>query len=509
MKHIVFLLLLATLLGATGCTKLNEKYEANLTEDQVSSGSSSVTALLKNAYNSMRGPYQAPWGLWALQEFPSDEAIVPTRAGDWDDNGAWRALHLHKWNGDHERIRDVYRDLTGVAYAATDVLRFSPTPQQEAEARFIRAFANFSLVDAYDQVPYRDPGEKVTLPARVRKGTEVIDYIIIELNAIMPNLPAGTTANAFIANKNAAKVLLMKCYLNKGVYANRQSPAFAADDMAKVITLADEIIATNAYQLTNNYFDNFAPNNATLSLENIFTAQNIGGSDGSGGTKDMWVPTLHYNQSPAGYNGFSSLSDFYDKYEATDTRRGGSYPGVTNVSGIRVGFLVGQQYDQNNVALKDRKNNPLSFTREVSIIERGNNLEVTGIRVIKYPIDYNNATGVAENDWVYFRYSDVLLMKAEALLRSGGSAAVALTLANQVRLKRGASAWASVTLAQLLDERGREFFWEGHRRTDLVRFGKYLEPWQEKPTDDPKYLVFSIPNQQLGVNPNLTQNPGY
>jgi starch-binding outer membrane protein, SusD/RagB family len=60
----------------------------------------------------------------------------------------------------------------------------------------------------------------------------------------------------------------------------------------------------------------------------------------------------------------------------------------------------------------------------------------------------------------------------------------------------------------LLDERGREFFWEGVRRQDLIRFGKFLNPWQEKPTDDPKYLVFPIPSNQL-ANPNYTQNPGY
>jgi hypothetical protein len=151
----------------------------------------------------------------------------------------------------------------------------------------------------------------------------------------------------------------------------------------------------------------------------------------------------------------------------------------------------------------------LIFTPEVSIIERDpNHLEVAGIRVIKYPIDYaNNSSGLPDNDWVYYRYSDVLLMKAEAQLRTA-QVAPALALVNSLRTVRGASPYASLTLDNLLDERGREFFWEGVRRQDLIRFGKFLQPWQEKPTDDPKYLLFPIPDNQLG-NTNFTQNPGY
>jgi len=256
-----------------------------------------------------------------------------------------------------------------------------------------------------------------------------------------------------------------------------------------------------------HYFDNFAPSN-DASKENVFTGRNVGGSD-AGGLNAMWVAPLHYNQNPSGNNGFCTLSDFYNKFESVDSRRGAAYPGVTNVSGVRVGFLVGQQVNQNGVAIKDRRGNNLIFTPEVNIIERDKDrLEVAGIRVIKYPIDYtNSATGIPENDWVYYRYSDVLLMKAEALLRTQ-QPALALALVNQIRVVRKATVWTAVTLDQLLDERGREFFWEGVRRQDLIRFGKYLTPWQEKPTDDPKYLVFPIPSNQL-ANPNYTQNPGY
>jgi len=503
MKNRYIIAFTALALSISSCTKLDESLNGQIGNQGISSGN--VPALLNASYTAMRNPYQGPWGWWSLQEFPSDEAIVPTRAGDWDDNGAWRALHLHRWAADHSRISDTFRDINSVSYVATNVLQFNPTPVQAAQARFLRAFAQFSILDGWGQVPYREPGEDVTLPSKVRNADAEITYLISELTAIIPDLPVGPTYNA---NKDAAKVLLMKCYLNKGAFLNRTAPSFDAADMARVIALADEIIASGKYSLTPRYYDNFAPTNDQLSKENIFTAQNIGGSD-AGALKDIWVPGLHYNQNPSGYNGFATLSDFYAKFEAADTRIGGAYAGVTNVSGIKVGFLVGQQYDQTGALLKDRRGNNLIFTPEVSIIERDpNHLEVAGIRVVKYPIDYANlSTNLAENDWVYFRYADVLLMKAEAQLRTN-LAGPALTLVNSLRTMRGATPFASLNLDNLLDERGREFFWEGVRRQDLIRFNKFLQPWQEKPTDDPRYLVFPIPDNQLG-NPNFTQNTGY
>ena len=492
----------AATLALSGCTKLDENLNGQVNSGAL--GANDVPGLITASYTAMRGPYQAPWNWSALQEVTSDEAIVPTRAGDWDDNGAWRALHLHKWSSDDARISDVFRDLNSINYVSTNVLGFNPTPAQGATARFLRAFSQFSILDGWGQVPYREPGEGVTKPSKVRNASEQVNYLISELTAIIPLLPDGP---ANLANKNAARTLLMKVYLNKGAFLNRSAPTFDPADMAKVISLADEI-ATGGYTLTTNYFDNFAPTNDLLSKENIFTAQNLGGVTGSD-LDGMWKCTLHYNQNPNGYNGFATLSNFYNKFEASDLRRGGTYTGQSNVSGIRVGLLIGQQFDQKGTPLKDRKGNPLIFTPEVSIIERDpNHLEVAGIRVIKYPIDYaNTGSKKPDNDWVYYRYADVLLMKAEALLRTS-QAGAALTIVNSIRTFRGASAFASLNLDNLLDERGRELYWESFRRQDLIRFGKFLAAWQEKPASEAKYLLFPIPDNQLG-NPNLIQNPGF
>ena len=498
-----------SLSGLAGCTKLDETLNGQVAESQVSTGSSSsgnAAALLQATYDAMLGPFQDQARLWALQEHSSDECIGPTRAGDWDDNGVWRVLHRHQWDATHAFAADTYTDLGKVVFASTDLLRFNPTPQQAAEARFLRAYANYSILDCWDQVPYRvNTGDPREIPG-IRKGTEAADYILSELTAIMNDLP---TSAANKANKNAAKVLMMKVYLNKAVYANRQNPTFASADMNQVITLANDIMANGGYSLTTNFFDNFAPTNNVLSTENIWTAENVGGVK-SGNVRSRWFCTLHYNQNPSGWNGFTTLSDFYDKFDATDTRRGGDYAGVTDVSGLKVGLLLGQQYNQNGVALTDRTGAPLSFTREVKSVETGSNLERTGIRVVKYAPDYSSGDN-SNNDYVYFRLADVMLMKAEAILRGGtdpnGQTAVALVSA--VRTRAGVAAATSVTLDNLLDERGREFYWEGWRRQDMVRFGKFLGAWQEKDASDPKYLIYPIPARSLAANPNMVQNAGY
>ncbi|QHS61507.1 RagB/SusD family nutrient uptake outer membrane protein [Chitinophaga agri] len=510
-NKIFIILSLAFGYGLSSCS-LDERLGSTLTREQADS-LIQVPALLEGAYNGLQLAYQDQSNFWALQEMTSDEAVAPTRGGDWDDNGVWRALKLHNWTPDHTYITNTFSNILQLQFLATNVLSFEASPKQAAEARFLRAFAIFTIIDGWGQVPFRNPGDTLLNVPRVMSATEATDYVISELTEITNTLDEDVPA--YVANKNAARALLMKCYLNKGAFANRAAPTFDPADMQKVIELADAITASGKYSLTN-YFDNFAYNNHAISKENIFTQQNGPGistvRDGNA-VFCHWAPTLHYNQDPSGWNGYTTISDFYDKYEATDVRRGGSYPGVTDKTGLKVGFLVGQQVNVNGTPLKDRKGNPLIFTRELKLQETDpNTLEVTGIRVVKYPPDLTSAdtksSNNANNDYVFLRYADVLLMKAEALLRTN-RAADALPIVNSIRTHRKATAWTSVDLNKLIDERGRELYWEGWRREDLIRFGKFLEPWQLKPSDDPKNLLFPIPTSDLAVNKNLKQNDGY
>jgi hypothetical protein len=529
-----------------GCTNLKEKYVQTVPQDQVvaAMGPQFPTLLLTGAYNDIPSPFVGQDEVFSLEENVADESLVPTRGGDWDDNGVWRVLHNHSYNADHAQVTQVFNNLNKLNFDATNVLQYNPSKEQAAEARFLRALSLYFLLDLYNQFPFRNPGDNLLLAPKVYSGDSAVLFIINELNLAIPDLAAGNGMTK--ANADAAKLLLMRLYLNRGAFDNRAQPTFADADMQQVITLGNSIINEGKYSYMANYFDNFSSANGS-STEGIFAyPASSGVSANNPGMDARWMMTFHYNefdaQAPnAGWNGFSTISDFYNAFSTTgtpmvggptdtafDTRLGGrvlSNLQATKASGIRPGFLIGQQYDQNGVKLKDRKGNLLIFDPNIAanMIETGSNLEVTGIRISKYVPDFSDASGkyYSSNpgNWLMLmRYPEAVLMVAEALLREGTPDPVtALTLVNQVRAARGAAAMAGpLTLNgtglhdpnALLSELGREFYWESHRRTDLIRYGQFLTIWQYKPADNAQYLLFPIPNSALALNPNLKQNPG-
>ena len=539
--------LLLVLTGVVGCTKLNETYKSTVPGDQAATalGPNGVALLLQSAYNDLAVPFANQDEVFSLEENSTDESLVPTRGGDWDDNGVWRVIHNHTWNADHSQVLQVYNNLNKLNFDATNVLAFKPSKEQAAEARFLRAFALYHILDIYNQFPFRNPGDTLLNPPKVYTGDAAVQFIISELESLLPDLGAGNGPTQ--ANPTAATLLLMKCYLNRGAFNNRAAPTFDDADMQKVITLGTSVIKGGAYSLETNYFDNFS-NTGGNSKELIFAYPATEGSSvNNPGMDARWMMTFHYNeytaQAPnAGWNGFSTTGDFYLSFAAAgamnftpadtavDTRLGGrrlSNVITTSMSGIKPGFLVGQQYDAAGNLLKDRKGNLLAFDPTIAptMIETGSNLELTGIRVAKFVPDFSTAFGGANyssnsGNWlVLMRYPNIVLMTAEALMRQASpDNATALTMVNALRTARGAAPLASMTLADptnvdaygtLLGERGREFYWESERRTDLIRFGVFLTTWQYKPTDNATYLVFPVPNQALAVNPNLKQNPGY
>jgi starch-binding outer membrane protein, SusD/RagB family len=495
--------------GFLSCSKLDEKLDDRLTLKQVEEATKGVTvdvsSLLTEVYNSLLNFNGG--GDVNMPEHVSDELLAPTRGGDWDDNGAWRALFQHKWDADHANLRDYFNRLSSGLFSATDILQFDPNPQQEAEARFVRAFYVFWLCDGWGQVPMREPGAPLADIPSVMSSKEAINYVITELESIIGNLPAN--GEKWMATKAAANALLAKAYMNKAVYESddRLTFTFSAADMDKVIENCDAIINSGKFALEANYFDNFTSDNGENSSEIIFCTNNRAGVQ-SNSMRGTWMSALHYNQTPGGWNGFTTLADFYNSFENSDMRRSSVLPTLKAETGLTAGLLYGQQYNAAGEELKDRQGNPLSFTLESPIIVSGALLEVSGVRVLKFIPDMTNES-VPGNDFPFFRYADILLTKAEALMRSGQNAQ-ALTIVNELRVVRGASELASLDETSLLAERGRELYTEGWRRTDLVRFGKFLQPWMEKPdTDDPKYLLFPFPSAQIVANPSLKQNPGY
>jgi hypothetical protein len=545
-KYFRFLPVLLLSLLASDCTKLDQKLNSALTSGQAASalGANGVQLLLQTAYNDVGNPYSDLGNVFALEEVTGDECLIPTRGKDWDDNGKWRALHLHNWTVEGVDIfLNMFNALNKINFDGTNVLQFNPSPNQAAQARFIRALALYQLLDLYGQFPFRNPGDNLLNAPKVYSGDSAVQFIINELTTILPDLDPGNTIAQ--ANQDAAKVLLMKLYLNHGAFVNRENPTFDDADMQKVITLGNEIIGSSKYSYMPNYFYNFdVAHGGANSTEAIFSCPNSSGvATNNTGISNRWFATLHYNQyqsvlgSAGGWNGFSTVADFYNSFSLTgttaqgpadtllDPRIGGRYyPGSTDKSGVRPGLLIGQQYDEHGSKYHDRQGNLLIFDPNIAadLKETGSNLEVTGIRAVKYPPDYSKADISYNNggNWcVIFRYSDVVLMVAEAKMRQAAADdAGALAMVNDLRAARGTVPLPSMTLVNtsnvydpltLLAERGRELYWEGVRRTDLIRFGVFLKPWAYKTTDDAHYLLFPIPTSALAANPNLKQNPGY
>lgn len=528
------------------CTKLDQNLNSTLTNSQAASalGVNGTQLLLQTAYNDVGGPYSDPGNILALEEVTGDEVVVPTRSGDWDDNGKWRALKLHTFGPDGiDIIINQFNSLNKLNFDATNVLAFTPTKKQAAEARFLRALSLYQLLDLFGEFPFRNPGDNLLNAPKVYSGDSAVQFIVSELTTILPDLSA--TSSMSQANQDAANVLLMKTYLNRGAFNNRQTPTFDDADMQKVITIGTAIINSGRYKYMSNYFDNFNSTNGASS-EGIFAYPNTSGvSTNNSGIHNRWWATLHYNSykplaPQAGWNGFSTVADFYNSFGVTtpatmtpadtslDMRIGGRfYKGLTDLSGLRPGLLIGQQYDANGTPLKDRKGNLLKFDPNINANLKetdANSLEIKGIRILKYVPDLSDGTktyqGPAGNWAMIFRYPDVVLMVAEAKMRAAAADnAGSLALVNQLRAARGAAPMtSSMTLVNtsnvadpntLLAERGRELYYEIVRRTDLIRFGVFMKPWALKPASDATHLVFPIPSSALAANPNLKQNPGY
>lgn len=450
-----------------------------------------VGELLNSAYKDL-GAFTDQNNIYALFDHTSDEMIPPTRGVDWGDNGVWRTLHQHTWDPTHSAVLGAWNQLNQRAFKCNQILDASPSAQQAAEAKFLRAFYRFHVMDLFGQMPDRGAKEGVDINPKVYTRSEAFDLIVKDLTEALPNLPAtGPKAQNSGATQAAANALLARLYLNKAVYksARPEGPyTFDAGDMDKVIQYADAVTAAG-YSLESSYFKNFSTSAAT---EVIFTSI-------EGTPQNRWFMTLHYNQNPSGWNGFTTLADFYSKFEANDQRIGNyPTPDGSNFSGIGRGFLKGQQYkDDASVLVDTRTQKPLSFTSDVPLSGAATD---KGIRVIKYhPAD--------AGQYILLRYADVYLMKSEALMRKNDPGALAHV--NALRAVRGASPLTALDPAKMLDERGRELYWEGIRRIDQIRFGTFDDTWSFKTVTDASRVLFPIPQQALDSNPNLSQNPGY
>lgn len=484
---------LSALFVLSACTNLHtDEVDSIVIDNTGGTTTGNPTELLAGTYSDLSA-FTDQAGVYSLYEHTSDEMIPPTRGTDWGDNGVWRQLYQHTWDPTHTYVVNSWNILNQRAYKCNQVLASNPSEQEAAEAKFLRAFFMWHVMDLFGKVPFREVGEGVDVNPRVLTRSEAFDFIVKDLEEALPDLPSpAPSAENSKASKAAAYTLLARLYLNKAVYkaSSPEGPyTFDAADMDKVIDYADEVAALG-YALEDQYFINFT---TAAQTEIIFTSP-------TGSPENRYRMTLHYNNNPDGWNGFATLADFYATFEADDSRRGiPATPNGTLYSGLGRGFLIGQQYkDDGSIIINARNSKPLAFTPEVPLT--GASTEA-GIRVIKYhPLD--------KGKYIFMRYGDVFLMKVEAMFRKGDTGG-ALDWINDLRTLRGASALGSLDEASILAERGRELYWEGLRRLDQVRFGTFSNTWQDKTNTETYRVLYPIPQQALDSNPNLKQNKGY
>lgn len=491
----LFLLSGLAFFGTTACTDLEVEERDSIVSEDTGGGfvPGDPEELLNSAYGDL-GAFTDQANIYSLSVHVTDEMIPPTRGVDWGDNGVWRTLHSHTWDPTHSYVLNAWNQLNERIFKANQILASNPDAQQAAEAKFLRAFYMYHVMDYYGKVPFREVNEGVDVDPRVLTRSEAFDFVLKDLTEALADLPVtGPKRDNSRATQAAANALLARLHLNKAVFlaADPAGPyTFDAGDMTKVVEYADAVTAAG-YSLETNYFDNFSVDGGN---EVIFTSA-------SGTGQNRWMMTLHYDQNPSGWNGFTTLADFYDKFDETDSRKGlDPTPDGSEFSGIGRGFLIGQQFNDSGDPIVDsRSQQPLQFTRDVPLAGAATD---KGIRAIKYhPADHGQ--------YILLRYADVLLMKAEAIMRGGSSSSTALDVVNDLRAARGAEPIGTLDERSMLDERGRELYWEGTRRQDQIRFGTFLDTWDFKTVQEPHRVLYPIPQQALDSNPNLEQNPGY
>ncbi|WP_116771173.1 RagB/SusD family nutrient uptake outer membrane protein [Maribacter litoralis] len=513
------MLLILSAMSIISCTDLEIEETDSIIDQSTASGSifdgvEDPASSVNNLFDGLRSRYENQENFYAMQEVASDEFLVPTRGTDWGDNGIWRTLHTHNWDPGHLFILRAWNDWNQSIFLASEVIdpRSNGSAEEVAQAKFIRALGMWVIMDAFGQVPLRGVDEGPEVNPAVSTAPEAYALILQDLDDAIADLPSTAAmdqANLNRASKAAARFLKARVLLNSGTYLGTGTADAAA--LNEVVTLVDAI-ADDGFALQSGYFDIFKEDADTETI--LWTPSSVGNNIFNG---------LHYNtqalDGTGGWNGFSTLAEFYDSFEGAPNtnyvgdgqeERRGWVPDATNANeentGIAYGFFIGQAYDKDGKPLTDRPGNPLVFTKDFPGLV-GNN-ERTGVRVIKY----HPANGSFTNHKILFRYADAHLMKAEAILR-GATGGDATALVNELRtIRQTNNLIGSVTLEDILAERGRELYGEMIRRTDMIRFGTFSAGYEfmdEERIGDETRNLFSIPSNALLSNPNLVQNPGY
>ena len=487
-------LLIPVVLMLGSCWELDQEVLDGVTQEEVSNSTDPILidVLRSSAYSRIVGSWGGHNSIWSIYEVASDEMAIAQKGADWQDGGEWLRMHRHQWNPTEGSFNNswVYC-FTAVGEINNLIVGYRDVELLTAELRVLRSLVYLWLIDSFGNVPILDENTSgSSIPNSSRQ--EVFDFIETTILENMDLLPKADTKT--FVNYYTAQAILAKLYLNAEVYTG--TPRWADAEAA-----ADEVINSGVYSLSTNYFANFATRNDG-STENIMT---LPYDENNATGFNIGQMTLHYLSQETfelqvqPWNGYASLEEFYNKYDEEDVR-------IDN-------FLVGPQFSADGDRLSDvsaEANDPdgppLTFTPEINQLAP-NALRQSGARIGKFEF----APGAGQelsNDYPLLRLGDIILIKAEAAFRQGNTS-VALDQINLIRTRAEMPPFAALTLDDILEERAREMFGEASRRTDLIRFGRWNEPWWEKGQSEPFRNLFPIPQIQLTNNGNLVQNPGY
>ena len=447
-------------------------------------------------------------GIYDLQTFGSDEAMIPLRGGDWYDGGLWEAMYKHSWTAGHDLVGnswlylykvitlcnrsletlDAHKDLAGDYYLTWN-----------AEVRALRAMYYWYLIDLFGDVPLVTNSSVSMNEVKREKRAVVFKFCEEELRAAVKNLTVESSAHEgdYYGRMTQAVVffVLAKLMLQSEVYTG--VPRW--DDC---INFCNEVEKLD-YRLEELYNSNFRVYNQ-YSKENIFTIpmdKNLFSNQ-----QQNIIRSLHYRHAAAfGYNGENGTC------ATLKTLQIFGYPGDYDPRFLDC-YHFAYVYGPNGEPVNDRTGKPLKYEPEKVQLDLSGSpyVETAGARMYKYHFDLNAIKDgkLIDNDIVLFRYADVLLMRAESKVRLGEDGSADF---NAVRARAGAKP-RECTLDNILDERLLELCWEGWRRSDLIRFGQYKSLYEGPNAvdeSDGHTTVFPIPAAVRALNSNMTQNPGY
>ena len=522
-KRWMALTLAAALLvvGAAGCTDVTVAPKSTISETNLFNDPNSYQAFLAKIYaglavSGQQGPAGQPdiQGIdegfsqylrlyWEAEELPTDEAVIAwndiglpeMNTQMWDKNNSFVVAMYYRIYFQVGMANEFLRETTDDKLAARGVTGtlLDQIHQYRAEARFLRAFSYWNGIDFFGNIPLVTEQDPLgSTPPKPATRTDLYNFVVSELNDIKPDLPQPGPDTYGRATRPAADMLLAELYLNAGVYTG--TPNYAG-----ALAEADSVIQSGAYSLDPNYRRMFDADNNT-SPEIIFAITQDGTKTQTYGGVTFLVHASVGGTMTAsdygidgGWAGLRLKQQAYNAFASGDMRASYFY---TDGQSVNVDTI--SNFSKGIAAPK--------FQNVTSTGQPGSN------------------KGFVDVDFPVFRLGEAYLIYAEAVLRGGGGdRGLALQYVNALRERAyggtsGDITDAELTLDFILSERLRELLWEAHRRTDLVRFGKftggdYVWAWKGgtaagAATDSYRDL-YPLPASELIANPNLTQNPGY